>query len=214
MTTGERQFAPATQRNRVPILAVLQQVLPKAGTVLEVASGTGEHAVYFSRQMSHLNWLPSDPNPSARASITAWREESGIAALYPPVDLDARQKRWPVEFLGRDSGSDSVPDPIAAIININMIHISPWEACLGLLAGAGRILSEGGVLYLYGPYQRNGQHTAPSNAAFDMSLRSQHPTWGVRHLEDVVTAAEAEGLGLQQLVEMPANNMSVIFHKS
>ena len=214
MTTSDRQFAPATQRNRKPILAVLQQVLPTTGTVLEVASGTGEHAIYFSQHLPHLTWLPSDPNPAALASITAWREDSGSQTLYPPIELDASQNRWPVESTESDGIPLALPAPIAAIVNINMIHISPWEACLGLLAGAGRVLPTEGVLYLYGPYQRNGQHTAPSNAAFDLSLRSQHPAWGVRHLEDVVAAAESLGLSLQQVVEMPANNMSVIFHNS
>ncbi|MGK7911213.1 MAG: DUF938 domain-containing protein [Synechococcus sp.] len=213
MTSGDRKYAPATQRNRDPILVVLQQILPASGTVLEVASGTGEHAVYFSRHLPQLTWLPSDPNPIARASIAAWRARSGIAMLHPAIELDASQNRWPVELSGTELEPLVLPTPISAIVNINMIHISPWSACLGLLAGAGRILPEGGVLYLYGPYQRNGQHTAPSNAAFDLSLRSQNPAWGVRHLEDVVKAATAEGLSLLKTVEMPANNLSVVFHK-
>ena len=213
MSPDARKFAPATQRNRGHILAILQQILPASGTVLEVASGTGEHAVYFSQHLPHLTWLPSDPNPIARASIAAWRAEAGVATLSSPLELDASQPHWPVEVSDSDFKPVSCPAPISAIVNINMIHISPWEACLGLLAGAGRILPEDGVLYLYGPYQRNGQHTAPSNAAFDLSLRSQNPSWGVRHLEQVIAAAEAEGLSLQQVVEMPANNLSVVFYK-
>ena len=223
-TPGMRQFAPATQRNREPILAVLRQVLPTSGTVLEVASGTGEHAVYFSQHLPHLNWLPSDPNPVARASIAAWRGESGVSTLHSPIALDASQMRWPVEPLDElatghipvTAGAEEaieISRPITAIVNINTIHISPWEVCLGLLAGAGRILTASGVLYLYGPYRRDGRHTATSNAAFDLSLRSQNPEWGVRHLEDVVAAAKAQGLSLENVIAMPANNFSVVFHK-
>ena len=213
--SGDRQFAPATQRNREFILEVLQQVLPDSGTVLEVGSGTGEHAVFFAMHLPHLHWLPSDPNPMARASIAAWRAECGMQTLHPPLPLDACQEPWPVE-IGQSSttlGHELLQQPITAIVSINVIHIAPWEACLGLMAGAGRILSDGGVLYLYGPYKKDGKHTAPSNAAFDLSLRSQNPDWGVRNLQDVMAVAESEGLQLQQVVDMPANNLSVVFSK-
>jgi hypothetical protein len=204
----QKQFAPATQRNREPILEVLQQILPPSGTILEIASGTGEHAVFFAPPLAPRKWLPSDPNPLLRDSITAWSEESKSDNLYPPLDIDAQLPVWTVE---KETFTDS---PIVAIVNINMIHISPWSACLGLMSGAGRILPPGGILYLYGPYKQNGQHTAPSNAAFDESLRSQNPVWGVRNLEDVVAAAKAENMTLQKIYQMPANNLSVVFKRN
>lgn len=203
-----RQFAPATERNRDPILEILKRVLPPTGTVLEVASGTGQHAAYFAPRLPSLQWLPSDANPMLRESIAAWREETAADNLLPPIALDASAKSWPVETV-----AELVQLEISAIANINMIHISPWSACLGLLAGANRILPPGGVLYLYGPYKRHDQPTAPSNEAFDASLQAQNPDWGLRHLETVVTAAEAENLQFKEVVEMPANNLSVIFTK-
>lgn len=208
MTNDQRQFAPATERNRDPILAVLKRVLPPTGTVLEVASGTGQHAAYFAPRLQPLQWLPSDPNPMLRDSIAAWREEVQGDNLLSPIALDASNPSWPVETDEKFAALE-----ITAIVNINMIHISPWSAGLGLLAGANRILPLGGVLYLYGPYQRHNKHTAPSNAQFDASLQAQNPEWGVRHLEAVVSAAQKEGLELQEVVDMPANNFSVIFEK-
>ncbi|OLP20497.1 SAM-dependent methyltransferase [Leptolyngbya sp. 'hensonii'] len=206
--TDRRQFAPATQRNREPILQVLQRVLPPTGTVLEVASGTGEHAHFFASRLAPRFWQPSDPNPLLRESIAAWQEFEPLENLGEPLALDGCEFPWPVE-----TGSIALPLPIQAIVNINMIHISPWDACLGLMAGADRILPAGGVLYLYGPFQRHGQHTAPSNAAFDESLQSQNPAWGVRHLEEVAAAAAARNLELEEVVEMPANNLSVVFRR-
>ena len=209
-----RQYAPATQRNREPILEVLLQVLPPTGTVLEVSSGTGEHAIFFAPRLYPRKWIPSDPNPVARASIAAWREQCPADNLYPPIALDARDPIWSVE---RDElpeplqDIDFKRDPIVAIININMIHIAPWSACLGLMAGARRILSQGGILYLYGPFKQGGKHTAPSNAAFDESLRMQNPEWGVRDLDEVVAVAQAQNLFLVGTYAMPANNLSVIF---
>ncbi len=204
---GDRQYAPATQRNREPILAVLQQVLPPEGTILEIASGTGEHAVFFAPRLAPRRWLPSDPNPVALASITAWRESVAAEQLYPPLMLDVHACPWPVET------SDFAAGPIVAIACINMIHIAPWSACLSLFAGAGRILPQGGILYLYGPYKQHGQHTAPSNATFDLSLQTQNPDWGVRDLEAVVAIATAEHFTLLQTVPMPANNLSVVFQR-
>jgi len=201
----QRKFAPATQRNREPILEILLQVLPKKGTVLEVASGTGEHGIFFSYHLAPRIWLPSDPNPELRQSITAWQEFFPCDNILPPVDLDASAEVWPVE-------TDFVLEsPINAIVNINMIHISPWSACLGLMAGSGRILKSGGILYLYGPYKQNGKHTAPSNAAFDEYLQSQNSAWGVRNLEDVIAAAQANNMKLEKVYSMPANNLSVVF---
>ncbi len=209
-----RQYAPATQRNREAILEVLLQVLPPTGTVLEVSSGTGEHAVFFAPQLIRHKWIPSDPNPLARASIAAWREYCPADNLYPPIALDVCDPVWAIEQKERPESLQSIDlkrDPIVAIVNINMIHIAPWSACLGLLAGAGRILPPSGILYLYGPFKQGGTHTAASNAAFDQSLQAQNPEWGVRDLDDVVTIAQKHHLSLIQTYTMPANNLSVIF---
>ncbi|MBD1862884.1 MULTISPECIES: DUF938 domain-containing protein [Trichocoleus] len=203
------RHAPATARNREPILQVLQRVLPDTGTVLELASGTGEHAIFLAPRLQPRIWQPSDPNPEMVASIAAWQQEWPSKHLRSPLQLDAREPVWPVEIVS--DGNDLPEPPISAIVCINMIHIAPWSACLGLMAGAGRILPAGGILYLYGPYQQSGQHTAPSNEFFDETLRSQNPEWGVRHLEDVVAAANAQNLTLLETVPMPANNFSVIF---
>ncbi|HEY9749792.1 MAG TPA: DUF938 domain-containing protein [Allocoleopsis sp.] len=201
------RHAPATARNREPILQVLQRVLPPTGTVLEVASGTGEHAIFFAPRLKSHIWQPSDPNPEMVASIAAWQQEWPSSNLRSPLQLDVCESVWPVE-------GDHNPDPpIGAIVCINMIHIAPWAACLGLLSGAGRILPPGGVLYLYGPYKQNGEHTAPSNEFFDETLRSQNPEWGVRNLEDVVAAAKTQNLTLLETVPMPANNFSVVWQR-
>jgi len=162
--------------------------------------------VFFPPQISPRIWQPSDPNPILRESINAWREHSPANNLHPPLDIDAQESVWPVE-------KEKAIAPISAIVNINMIHISPWEACLGLMAGAGRILPSKGVLYLYGPFKRYGKHTAPSNASFDESLRSQNQEWGVRDLERVIEIASKEGLKFLEVIEMPANNLSVIFQR-
>lgn len=207
-----RQYAAAPERNQQPILDVLQQQLPPSGTVLEVASGTGQHALFLAPRLAPRHWLPSDPNPVLRQSIRAWADTAPTATLHPPLDLDVQAARWPVEDerLATAIGPVKLP-PICAIAAINLIHISPWAACLGLLAGAQRILPPGGVLYLYGPYRQNGQHTAPSNATFDAMLQQQNPDWGVRDLETVEAAAADRGLRLQAVMPMPANNLSLIF---
>ncbi len=197
-----RLHAPATLRNREPILTVLQRVLPASGLVLELNSGSGEHAVHFAAALPRLQWQPSDIDPDARASIAARATESGLSNLLPVCEIDATAPEWPVTRA-------------AAVVSINMIHIAPWEACLGLLDGAARILPPGdGVLYLYGPFKRNESHTAPSNAQFDQSLRSRNAQWGIRNLETVIAEAESRGLEFRETVEMPANNLSVIFGKS
>lgn len=217
MSNPAQRFAPATERNREAILAVLQSVLPDRGTVLEISSGTGQHAVFFAPRLKPLRWQPSEPGAELRASIRAWQAAEPSANLLPPLDLDVMRSPWPVETAsGNRSDASVASDPeagleICAIANINMIHIAPWEACLALLAGAGRVLPPEGVLYLYGPYKLNGQHTAPSNAAFDQSLRSQNPLWGIRDLEAVMEAAQAQGFSQPQIIEMPANNLSVVF---
>lgn len=200
-TGGEAQkrYAPATLRNRDAILTVLRDALPPAGLVLEVASGSGEHAIHFAAALPALEWQPSDPDPAALASIAAWRAEAGLPNVRAPILLDAAGD-WPI-------------DRADAILCINMVHISPWDATLGLLRGAGRALPTGGLLYLYGPYIRDDVETAPSNLAFDASLKARDPRWGVRRLEDVVAAAERQGLRFDRLVEMAANNLSVIFRR-
>ena len=198
-----RLYAPATERNREAIFKVLLEVLPPTGTVLEVSSGTGEHAVFFAPRLTPRYWLPSELNPLALASINAWRSYTKCENLYPPIVLDASSPTWELGNV----------ELISAIANINMIHIAPWEACLGLMAGAGRILPPGGILYLYGPFTRGGKHTAPSNAAFDESLKEQNPDWGVRDLDKVIKVANSQQLTLVKTIAMPANNLSVIFQR-
>ncbi|NMF85982.1 DUF938 domain-containing protein [Nodosilinea sp. P-1105] len=211
-----RRYAPATERNRDPILAVLQRVLPPTGTVLEISSGTGEHAVYFAPRLAPRWWLPSDRDSEALNSIVAWRQTVPCETLQAPVHLDVCAPVWPVESGQLEQGQIDwlQHQPITAIVNINMVHISPWAACLGLMAGAGRLLPPQGVLYLYGPFKQNGEHTAPSNAAFDASLQAHNPQWGVRDVEAVVQVAQQQGLALQATVAMPANNLSVVFSRS
>jgi Protein of unknown function (DUF938) len=201
MIADQRRSAPATQRNREPILAVLQAILPASGTVLEVASGTGEHAVGFARALPGLVWQPSDPSPDARDSIAAWIAEEGLANVLPPLALDAASDDWPT-------------DHADALVCINMVHISPWSATEGLMRGAGLLLPRGAPLYLYGPYRRSGRALEPSNAAFDADLRRRNPEWGLRLLEDVAECAGSRGLRLEQVVEMPANNLSVVFRSA
>lgn len=200
-TPDPRRFAPAVQRNREPILAVLARVLPAAGVVLEVASGTGEHAVFFARALPSLTWQPSDPDDGNRASIAAFADEAALPNLCAPLPLDATSERWPVERAD-------------AIVNINMIHIAPWAACLGLVRGAARLLPANAPLVLYGPFRRGGRHTAPSNEAFDRGLRERDAGWGVRDLDEVAAAAGAAGLRLDEIVEMPSNNLSVVFRRN
>jgi SAM-dependent methyltransferase len=195
-----RRHAPATERNREPIAAILRDILPAAGTVLEVASGTGEHAVFFARTFPGLNFIPSDPDPSAIASIRAWAETARLPNLRPPLLLDASTPDWPI-------------DRADAMLCINMVHISPWEATVGLLTNAARLLAQGGPLVLYGPYFQQGVETAPSNMAFDESLRARDSRWGLRQLEDVVGLAEGFGLHQEAIHEMPANNLTVILRK-
>jgi len=199
--TDTRRHAPATERNREPILAILRSVLPARGTVLEIASGTGEHAVHFAGALPDLLWQPSDPDPFAIASCRAWGEAAGLPNLRPPLLLDASAADWPI------AEAD-------AILCINMVHISPWEATEGLIAGAARLLEPGGALFLYGPYRRADTAIAPSNAAFDASLRSRDPRWGLRDLEAVVGLAETAGFALEAVHEMPANNLSIVLRRA
>jgi SAM-dependent methyltransferase len=197
---GAALTSPSAARNRDPILAVLQRILPHAGTVLEIASGTGEHAVHFAAALPHLTWQPTDQDEQALSSIAAHRIASGLPNLLPPLRLDAAAPDWPVERAD-------------AVVAINMVHISPWRATQGLIAGAGRVLPPGGVLYLYGAYKENGAHTALSNEAFDQDLRRRNPEWGVRDLDEVTELARTQGLDLAERIAMPANNLSLVFRR-
>lgn len=192
--------APAVARNRDPISSVLREVLPMHGTVLELASGTGEHAVHFAAALTNISWQPSDVDPRALKSISAHRKLAGLSNLLAPLELDVAASSWPVARA-------------EALVCINMLHIAPSSAAEGLMAGAGRVLLPDGVLYLYGPFKENGRHTAASNAAFDASLRARNPGWGVRDLGDVTKLGRRNGLNLIQRFSMPANNVSVVFRR-
>lgn len=206
--TDPRQFAPATTRNRDAILAVLARpsilgaVSAEGARVLEIASGSGEHAVFFTEHLANVAWQPSDPSAEARESVDAWCQFSGVENVAPALELDVERRPWPFQA------------KFDLIFCANMIHIAPWSAGQALLAEAPRHLAPGGVLFLYGPYKRGGAHTAPSNEAFDRSLRARDARWGVRELEDVVDVARAHGLVLEDVVEMPANNLSVVFRRA
>lgn len=197
-----RQQSPSTARNRDAILATLAHVLPAQARVLEIASGTGEHAVFFAASQPGWDWQPSDPDEAARASIAAWTEAEALTNVLPPLALDVTAADWGVD------------GPFDAILAINMIHISPWEATLGLMAGAGRLLRPGGVLYTYGAYKRGGAHTAPSNEQFEQWLKARDPRFGVRDLEAVEALAAEQGLTLRDVIAMPANNFSLVFERS
>lgn len=176
--------------------------LPMRGAVLEIAAGSGEHAVHAATALPHLRWRPTDTDPGALASITAWRDQAGLANLLPPLHLDAADPdTWPT-------------DPIVAVVNINMIHIAPWEASEGLMRGAGQLLPSGGGLFLYGPFIEPQVETAPSNVAFDLSLRSRNRAWGVRRLDALAALARANALELSERIVMPANNLMVIFRRT
>lgn len=197
-----RRYAPSAARNRDPILEVLRRHVPRQGQVLEIASGTGEHAVHFARHLgADLIFQPSDPSEDARSSIDAWVAEAKLPNVRPALALDVCDETWPVETVN-------------AVLCINMIHIAPWQAAIGLIQGASRILPPSGVLILYGPYRRGEQHSAPSNEAFDLDLRARNPEWGVRDLEAVTTLAAAHGFGSPLIEDMPANNLTLIFKKN
>ena len=198
--TDARRYAPATQRNRGPILDLLRGVLPARGLVLEIASGTGEHVVHFARALPGLTFQPSDPEPSARDSIAAWTAAENLANIRPPMALDAATTPWPV------ASAD-------AIICVNMIHISPWESTLGLMRGAAAILPTGAPLFLYGPYIRADIATAPSNLEFDADLKRRNPAWGLRDLAEVAEVARAAGFSAPAVTEMPANNLGVVYRR-
>jgi hypothetical protein len=197
------QYAPAAERNIGAILAVLGRHLPPAGTFLEIGSGSGQHVIAFAAAHPELSWQPSDPDPAARASIAAWTAAADLANVGAPLDLDVMAADW----------TRPLARPLQGIVCINLLHIAPWAACAGLVAGAGALLERGAPLYLYGPFKEGGRHTAPSNAQFDRYLRLCDPTWGVRDLEAVVTCAADKGLDLLEQVPMPANNLSVVLRR-
>lgn len=202
MTDDPRLHFPATGRNAEPIEAVLRDVLPTSGLVLEVASGSGQHVAHFAQVFPGLTWQPTDLDAEHRRSIAAWTAD--MDNVLAPLALDASSENWPLPGITAD---------VAAVLCANMIHIAPWPAGQGLIAGAGRVLAEGGMLFLYGPFMIDGAHTADSNAQFDASLKARDPSWGIRDLGVVTEAAAAAGLTLEQTIAMPANNLSVVFRK-
>ncbi|MDV7339963.1 DUF938 domain-containing protein [Terasakiella sp. A23] len=196
----QRLFYPATERNRDVILDVLKDFFPTKGQCLEIASGSGEHVVHFASAFPDVTFHPSDLEKDCLNSITAWTAHQGLTNIQPPQMLDTTQDNWDLPQLD-------------AILCINMVHISPWEATIGLIEKAGTFLKEGGCLYLYGPYRRFGKHTAPSNESFEGWLKSKDERFGVRHMEEVEAEADKNGLKLSQIVDMPANNFSLVFRK-
>jgi hypothetical protein len=198
--SDERQYAPATLRNRDFIVGVLRDVLPMSGVILEIASGSGEHIVHFARNFPTLVFQPSDPEPDACRSVAAWVKAARVTNVRAPIALDAAHSVWPVSSA-------------EGIICINMVHISPWEATVGLIKGAAAILQTASPLYLYGPYIRKESATAPSNQAFDRSLRDRNPAWGLRDLEALAAMAQSVGFSTPVTTEMPANNLSVVFRR-
>jgi SAM-dependent methyltransferase len=196
-TIDARRHAPAAERNAEPIRSVLERVLPAGGVVLEIASGTGQHAVHMARALRGITWQPTDVDPDALASIAAHVADAALPNLRAPVQLDVAEEPWPIA-------------PVDAVVCINLLHVAPWSAALALLRGAVGVLSAGGVLYTYGPYRFQGR-CAPSNEAFDASLRARDPSWGVRDVSDLEAAAAQVGLRLHEVVPMPANNHSLIF---
>ncbi|HVM21679.1 MAG TPA: DUF938 domain-containing protein [Sphingomicrobium sp.] len=197
---GPLRSAPAALRNREPIGDVLSDWLPASGLVLEIASGTGEHAVYFAERFPNLEWQPSDIHADALASIAARRSGVSLGNLNPPLEIDASQPNWPI------ARAD-------VLLSINMVHISPWNSALGLLDGAQRLLRAGAPLILYGPWVSDGVETAASNRAFDADLRGRNPQWGLRRVEDFAAAARQRGIGLVETRPMPANNMMLLLHR-
>jgi SAM-dependent methyltransferase len=192
------RHAPAAERNKDAILYVLRQVLPQRGLVLEVASGTGQHVVHFAGALRALEWQPSDPDAEMRESIASQVAARGLPNVAPPLALDVRDRDWPI-------------DRADSIVCSNMIHVAPWSAATGLVRGAARLLSDGAPLVLYGPFMRGGRHTAPSNSDFDASLRQRDAEWGLRDLDDVAELALLRGFVLDRVVEMPANNLTIVF---
>ncbi len=202
---GEKLFSPSAARNRDPIREAFLKTMPHQGRILEIGAGTGEHAVHMARALPDVSWHVSDPDEKSRRSIAAWMADSALANLFGPYEIDVIRSRWGVESLA----------PFSGMVSLNMIHIAPFAAAEGLFAGAGRLLGDEGQLFLYGPFSRNGAHIAESNERFDASLKARDPRWGVRDLDlDIVPLAQKNSLRLEAIVEMPANNLAVIFVKT
>lgn len=202
---GERRidgqwFSAPAERNKAPIAEVLARVLPDAGLVLEIASGTGQHVAHFAKAFPGLTWQPSDADPELREAVASRIREEQLANVMPPIELDVTRRPWPLQAAD-------------ALICINMIHIAPWSATLALFDGAKALLPPKHVLFTYGPYRRHGRHTSESNAQFDADLRARNPKWGVRDLEAVSEVADRAGFTLNEIVEMPANNLSLVFQR-
>jgi Protein of unknown function (DUF938) len=195
-----RIVSPSAERNKRPIAEILRRVLPAQGEVLEVSSGTGQHVLHFAQALPHIRWRPTERDPGALKSIASWLGQPPPPNVNAPLRLDVHDESWPV----RD---------VAGVVCINMIHIAPPSAAEALMRGAGKVIASGGIMFLYGPYRRQGQHTSPSNKAFDVQLRARNPEWGVRNLENVARLASAMGLELEQVHDMPANNLAVVFRK-
>lgn len=195
-----RWFSASAERNKGPIIAALERTLPRTGLVLEIASGTGQHVVHFAKALPGLTWQPSDADAAFRKSVQLWVALEKLGNVRTPVDLDVSRFPWPVTHAN-------------SVVCINMIHVAPWAATESLLTGAKEVLNGGGILFLYGPYRRFGRHTAPSNEAFDARLRANDPDWGLRDLEAVVELAAAAGFELAEIVDMPANNFSVVLRR-
>lgn len=211
MTSAQRQIAPAVSRNRQPILDIIRPSLPAGAEVLEIAAGSGEHAVFLAPELAVKTWQPSDLSPPALESIDAWRYHSGLMDIIrPPLRLDMTDSTPELLQTLRQAGA---PESYDLITCINMIHISPWDACLGLMSHAVKLLKPGGLLYLYGPFIESERLTAPSNLAFDASLKERNPAWGIRHLENVIDVAQGKGLSFLDAHQMPANNLSVFFSR-
>ena len=200
-TADGKWSSPSAERNKDPILALLARVLPARGAVLEIASGTGQHIVHFAKALPGLTWQPSDPDPELLASISLRAGEAQLANVKPSIELDVTRLPWPLQTAD-------------ALVCINMIHVAPWSATKALFEGAKALLPTQGVLFLYGPYRRFGRHTSKSNEQFDSDLRAQDPEWGLRDLEAVSEAAASSGFLLEEIVEMPANNFSLIFKRT
>jgi SAM-dependent methyltransferase len=199
--TNGRLVSPSAERNKGPIADVLRRVLPQSGRVLEISSGTGQHVLHFAKAMPHLDWQPSEQDAECLTSIAAWLAAGTPPSVAKPIRLDVHDQPWPVT-------------QASAVVCINMIHIAPWSATDALFRGARAVLQPGGILFLYGPYRQQGRHTAPSNEAFDRHLRAQNAEWGIRNLEDVAQIAETQGFELVETIDMPANNLSVIFKRN
>lgn len=197
---GGRRFSAPAERNRDPILAVLRRCLPASGLVLEIASGTGQHVVHFAAALPALKWQPTDPSPAARDSVIAWCRQANLPNVLPPIDLDVRRQPWTLQS-------------VDAVVAINMIHIAPWPATQALFEGARDVTAPGAVLFLYGPFRRRDRPTAPSNEQFDASLREQDAASGLRDLEAVIEVGAGAGFALAEVVDMPANNLSVVFRR-